>query len=132
MAYGHTPRPLVGLLNMARPDLEDASVIVGVVQFGKMFNHSRWWARAKLEKWLAEQKRGGPQRVWEDGPRLYTTLAVVQRDMPGARDPVIMRKLKEHEKDLDRLAHRIDDLTTLVHNLKSQLREPRSGTRITA
>lgn len=126
------PHRLVRLKNMVVPDtVADASVIVGVVKFAKMFDRSRWWARAKLEKWLAEQNRGGPKRVWEDGSRLYTTLAVVQRDMPGARDPVIMRKLKEHDKDLDVLARRVNDLTTQLASLRKQL-EPKSGVRIRA
>lgn len=116
---------------MARPDGVNESVLVGVVKFARMYDRSRWWARAKLEKWLDEQKKGGPQRVWEDGPRLYTTLTIVQRDMPGARDPVIMRKLREHDKDLDTLARRVDDLTTQLLQLRKHL-EPRSGARLRA
>lgn len=114
---------------MTRPS-DGKSIFVGVTQYGKMFGRSRWWARTKLEGWLAEQNKGGPQRVWVEGKRLFTTLAVVQQDNPHARDPVLVRKIKEHDRDLDRLAHRVDDLTTQLRELR-RLVEPRSGQRLT-
>jgi hypothetical protein len=120
---------------MGRLALGDATIIIGVVQFARMFEKSRKWAREKFMYWLREQERGGPQRVWKvddkRGARLYTTLAVVQQDMPRTRDPVIMRKLNEHDRDLDTMARRIDDLTTQLHQLRRQL-APKSGIRITA
>lgn len=98
-----------------------------------MYDRSWTWARNLLLQWEKEQLAGGPVRVWRSGKKgaLQTTLAILQRDMPPARDPVIMRKLKEHDKDLDTMARRIEALTTLVHSLKNQLRDQRSGVRIT-
>ena len=114
---------------MTRPS-DGTSIYVGVTQYGAMFGRSRWWARAKLEGWLAEQNKGGPKRVWEEGKRLFTTLAIIQRDNPHMRDQVVMRKLKEHDRDLDRLAQRVDDLTTQLRELRRQ-QAPRSGARLT-
>lgn len=100
-----------------------------------MYERSWTWARNLLLQWEKEQLSGGPIRVFRSGKKgaLHTTIAVLQREMPPARDPVVMRKLKEHDKDLDQLATRVNTLTTLVHSLKTQLsqREPRSGVRIT-
>lgn len=116
---------------MNRPSNE-ASVVVGVTKFAAMFGRSRWWAKAKFERWLDEQNRGGPVRVWYSGKKrrlLYTTLAVVQREFPGAtRDPIVMRKLKEHDRDMDQLARRIDSLMGEVRMLRKML-EPKSGVR---
>jgi len=88
----------------------------------EMFGRSRKWARAKFDEWLEEQNRGGPIRVWPHGRKrkLYvTTVAVVQREFAGGmRDPVIMRILKQYERDIDFLTKRIDKLTDEVRVLR--------------
>lgn len=107
----------------------DSSYFVGVTQYGRMFNKSRWWGRTRFEEWLVEQEKGGPKRIWVEGKKLYTTIGVIQRENPNVRDPLVMRKLKEHDTDLDVHARQITFLTEQVRILFKML-EPKSGSRL--
>lgn len=102
----------------------DPSTLVGATKLAKICGHSRNWARAKLREWLEEQNRGGVHRVVLTGPKkniLATTIGVVQREFLGSiRDPMVVRKLREHDRDLDHLARRIDALLDEVRLLRSQ------------
>lgn len=80
-----------------------------------------------MSEWHREQEAGGPVRVFKrkgKGPyanALYTTLAVIHRELPAYRDPHLFRRLGEYEKDLDSLARRVDFLTTEVAYLRKKV-----------
>jgi hypothetical protein len=72
-------------------------------------------------------------RVFKSGKKgaLHTTLAILQREMPPARDRALVRKMKEQERDLDNLARRVDVLANQVRLLTKAL-EAKSGVRLSA
>jgi hypothetical protein len=99
----------------------DQSSIVSVTKLAAIVGKSRWWARDKLNEWLEEQQKGGPQRVFfQKGKRrlLYTTIAVVQREFVGVHDPVMKRKIRDLEQTIEFLVKRVDRLTDDVAELR--------------
>lgn len=109
---------------------KDSSVIIGVSRLARMFDESHDWARKLLRDWFEEDQRvGGPVRVFKRkgrGPHaakgaLYTTLPVIQREMPPTRDVFVTKKLAEHERDLDTLANRVNALTSELAYLRKKL-----------
>ena len=116
-----------------KPIIVDNSVVIGTTRLGEMYGKSWTWARSLLVKWHKEQLAGGPVRVFKKGKNgsLHTTIAVLQREMPGARDQVLVRKIAQHEKDLDTMARRVDMLTTKLE-AAMRLFEPKTGPRLIA
>lgn len=107
------------------PAPSESSVIVGVVRLAEMFGRSRKWARAKFDEWREEQEKGGPIRVWPSGRKRklwVTTLAIVQREFAGGmRDPVILRALKQHDRDIEFLTSRLDKVLEELQHLRRQV-----------
>jgi hypothetical protein len=87
----------------------DPSVVLGATALGRLFGKGDDWGRALLRSWHEEQARGGPVRVFKT-PRgsLATTLAVVHRELPPARDMALVRKVEQLERDVDFLTRRLD------------------------
>jgi hypothetical protein len=85
----------------------DPSFIVGPTKLGRLFGRSRWWARDRLLDWEDEQRRGGPVRVFRHGRRLFTTMAVVDCELPSRRDQRIERRFASLEKDVDEAFRRL-------------------------
>lgn len=108
----------------------DPSTLVGATKMAKICGHSRNWARAKLREWLEEQNRGGAQRIVMTGSKKNipcTTIAVIQREFLGSvRDPMVMRKLNEHDRDLDHLARRNIALSDELREVKAELSKLKS------
>lgn len=103
----------------------NGSKSVGATELARIAGKSRTWAKNLLKEWLLEQEAGGPQRVFVFGKKraVRTTLAIIQRELlVNVRDPLISKKLEEHDRDLDTLARRIDKLTTELHALRSARR----------
>jgi hypothetical protein len=98
----------------------DGSFVVGPTELARMFGKHRDWARRRLREWLREQELGGPKRVFtktiaRGRLALYTTVAIVEREFPNARrDPVLERRLRTFDEDLDRAFRRIADLERRV------------------
>lgn len=88
---------------MGQPD----SAMVGPGRFAQLFGISRDTARATMAKWREEDETsGGPPRTWRCGKKgiLRTTLGVIQRELPAARDRLLVRKIEELDKQMDALS----------------------------
>lgn len=92
----------------------------------EIFGESKHWARTILKQWLAEQQKGGPVRVFTAGKKnaLFTTITVLQREMPPTRDRYVTKKLAEHDRDLDDLARKVTFLTSEVAYLRKLVASP--------
>ncbi len=100
---------------------DDRSTFVGPSRLAKITGRSREWARTKLREWLREQNAGGPQRVFvKSGKRgdLYTTISIIQREFVGVYDPIITRKLRDHDEAIRWLEKQVAHLTSEVHALR--------------
>lgn len=102
--------------------------VIGPKELGRRFGRGHKWARALLREWWDEQQRGGPARVFPMRGRggfvtYYTTIAVVHRHMPPGRDEKLVRAVKEHDRDLDQLARKIDRLMDLNRTLEKRVVE---------
>lgn len=84
------------------------SMLISSGEMGALYEKSRWWGRRQLKDWLAEQDAGGVQRVFRRGTRLYTTLAVLDREFPrGRREKELEKRIRRLEADVDRAFLRI-------------------------
>src|SRR5678815_3891575 len=100
-----------------------ASITLSSVGVGERFNRSPLWARRLLKQWWDEQQAGGEVRVFRRQRRdgrwsFYTTLAVLQRTLPTARDMPLVRKVDELERSLESAMRRIGQLTDRVERLE--------------
>jgi len=104
----------------SRLDKSASDIVIGVTKLAEIYDKSRPWARAILKKWLIEQENGGPIRVVKKNKRgdLYTTLAILQREMPPPRDQTLVRKLEEQERSITFMSRQIERLTTEVQILQ--------------
>lgn len=102
----------------------DKSSIVNVTRLAEITGRSRWWARAKLDEWFAEQESGGPKRVFKKGRRgsLFTTIAIVQQEFVGVHDPVMKRKVRDLESAIDFLTKRVNQLSDQITELRYSVR----------
>lgn len=106
--------------NVVKRRKRDSSALIGTVKLAKLYDRSRFWAWTLMKEWLTEQENGGPVRVLLRGKQrhMYTTVAVLQRELPTARDQMLVRKVAELEKDLDTCVNRLNTLTTDVGALQ--------------
>lgn len=88
-----------------------------------MYGETTKWARAMLLEWYENQTRGGPIKVFKRGKKgaLYTTISILQREMPPARDQLLVRQMAELDRDLTTQVRRIDALMTDVAHLRKTL-----------
>lgn len=112
---------MLALREMAENTI-DHSVVVGAAKLARLYKTSWPTAKAQLVEWYEEQQKGGPVRVFKSGKRLYTTLAVIQRERPVGRDQYLVRKIEELENDLNVMARRIERLTSETKQEIAELR----------
>lgn len=88
----------------------DADMVVGVTKLAWRYGRSEEWAKALLQRWEREQLSGGPVRVFRHGKRnsLFTTLTVLIREMPPARDLVLYRRVEALEATTGDESKRLD------------------------
>jgi hypothetical protein len=100
-----------------------SSVVVSATQLGSRYGKSREWGRKMLMQWWDEQQRGGDLRVFRRGKKgaIYTTIAVLQRHMPPARDTALVRKIESLERDLECAMRRIGQLTDRLDVVERKL-----------
>ena len=107
-------------MGAARRELRDPvgpGITVGVVQLAWMFDRSRDWSRALLERWEHDQKLGGPIRVFRSGKNLCTTMPVIHATMPPGKDIALYRRVEaleemggDHERRIGWLTSRVTTL----------------------
>jgi len=117
-------------MTVARRDPRECvgpGITVGVVQLAWMFDRSRDWARALLERWERDQKLGGPQRVFRVGRNLYTTRPVIHSTMPPCKDLALYRRIDAIDVEQGDHARRIEWLTSRVDKLEKTVFRGRSG-----
>lgn len=102
----------------------DGDMVVGVTKLAWRYGRSEEWAKALLERWEREQLSGGPVRVFRHGKRnsLYTTLTVLIREMPPARDLVLYRRVEALEATATEEARRLD---REIHERKAEVADLR-------
>jgi hypothetical protein len=91
------------------------SQVVGAGELARMYEKSRFWARAVLSRWYKEQQDGGEIRIIAHRDKrgrlvLETTIGALMRSMPPARDEALVRKVDGIDKDLDFIARRTERL----------------------
>ncbi len=98
-------------MKVVRPS---AGIVVGVNSLAWMYDKSLEWARAMLEQWEDEQKRGGPRRVFRAGRRLHTTMPVLHAYMPPGKDLALYRRVEAVEDSAIEAHCRIDRIDARV------------------
>lgn len=103
-----------------RPKLIEGSddYLVGVHRLARLYGRSPHWSRKVLRGWWAEQQKGGPVRVMERAVpygkttqrRLFTTMAVIEQQLPRYRDTELERWRKQVDAEIDRAFRRIIEL----------------------
>ena len=94
-----------------RPEV-GAGIVVGVTEIAWMYERSRDWARALLERWEKDQQNGGPIRVFRTGRLLHTTMPCIHQWMPPGKDLALYRRMDAVEKDVAEAHRRIDHVLT--------------------
>ncbi len=115
--------------------LQPGQQIVTIVEVAALYRKSRWWARRLLRQWYAEQLEGGEHKVImkrdkAGRERLVTTRAIIARELPQARDHLLIRRVDALEKDLTNLARRLDrvfDEKTALERRVTLLERPRAS-----
>jgi hypothetical protein len=98
------------------PTMHEERFMVGPTKMGRMYGHSRRWARRQLLEWWEEQQVGGPVRVFRrPSGYLYTTLAVLDQIMPPRRrDAVLERWRASVDANLDETFRRLAELERAI------------------
>lgn len=109
-------------------------IVIGVTELAWMFERSRDWARALLERWEDDQRRGGPVRVFRTGRLLHTTMPTVHANMPPGKDLALYRRMDAVEADAAHAHQRIDRLAASQGELGKrvsalEVRRPVAGAR---
>lgn len=99
----------------ASPIREPSSQVVGTSYVARAFGMSTSWAYELLRRWHREQLAGGEPKVFvvvgaKGNRSLKTTLGVLHRHAPTARDEHLHREVRRLNKDLDVACGRIDRL----------------------
>ena len=109
------------------PLREPSKQVVSTGEVAKRFGMSRDWALKLLRRWYREQQNGGEVRVFRTpgsgGQHFATTLAVLQRYAPAARDEYLYREVRRLNADLDVAAGRIDRLMSERDALEKRVRK---------
>lgn len=88
-------------------------ITVGVTELAWMYDRTRGWAKALLERWEREEKLGqGPVRTMRVGKILYTTMPVVHANMPPGKDLALYRRVEAVESSVDDAHSRINRLSS--------------------
>lgn len=116
--------------------MKEPSVVVTNGELARMYGKSPEWARGLLLGWYKDQQAGGEQRVIKRTDSrgrtiLETTLAVLQRHMPPARDMMLVRDVARIDHDLDVLARRVNHIAATVEAIERMLGGLTSIQRVT-